>query len=46
MFGGKLVGVLGGEAEEVGRFGHGDVLEFGQVLGDGTNPQGEFGQIV
>ncbi len=46
MFGGKLVGVLSGEAEEGSRFGHGDVLEFGWVLGDEANPQGEVRQVV
>ncbi len=46
MFGGKLVGMSSGKEEEGSHFGSSDVLEFGQVLGDRANPQGEVGQIV
>ncbi len=41
VFGEKLLGVTSGEAKEVGRFCFSDILEFGRMIGNGTNPQGE-----
>ncbi len=44
--GGELLDVTSGKAEEVSCFGCGDVLELGQMIENGTNPQRESQLLV